>query len=62
MMVRFVLGPGLLRSEKKFWKIKKIPGQGKVEEFHFQAEILRKNGKKSWKSQGISKFSKKFPS
>ena len=36
---------------------KKNPGQGKVREFHFQSGKSRKNEKKSWKSQGKSKFS-----
>ena len=30
-------GTGLPRSGKKFWKMKKIPGQGKVRELHFQS-------------------------
>ena len=42
---------------KTFWKIKKIPGQGKVREFHFQSGKSRK--KKKEKSQGKSKFSQK---
>ena len=50
---------GLPRSGKKFWKMKNVPGQGKVREFHFQSGKFRKNEKKSWKSQGISKISKK---
>ena len=51
--------PGLPRSGKKFWKMKIVPGQGKVREFHFQSGKFRKN-EKSWKSQGISKISKKL--
>ena len=39
--------PGLPRSGKTFWKMKKIPGQGKVREFHFQSGKSRKNEKKS---------------
>ena len=50
---------GLPRSGKKFWKMKNVPGQGKVREFHFQSGKFRKN-EKSWKSQGISKNSKKL--
>ena len=34
--------PGLPRSGKKFWKMKKIPGQGKVRELHFQSGKLKK--------------------
>ena len=51
---------GLPRSGKKFWKMKIFPGQGKVRELHFQSGIFKKKMKKSWKSQGISKFSKKM--
>ena len=51
--------PGLPRSVKKFWKMKEFPGQGKVRELHFQSGKFKKNEKKSWKSQGISKFSLK---
>ena len=51
---------GLSRSGKKLWKMKNVPGQGKVREFHFQPGKFGKNEKKSWKSQGISKISKKL--
>ena len=43
---------GLLRSGKKFWKMKIFPGQGKVREVWFESGKLAKIGK----SQGISKF------
>ena len=33
---------GLPRSGKKFWKMKKFPGQGKVREYHFQSGKLEK--------------------
>ena len=49
---------GLPQSGKKFWKMEKFPGQVKVRELHFQSgKFLKKKGEKSWKSQGISKFS-----
>ena len=54
------LKTGLPRSGKKFWKMKNVPGQGKVREFNFQSGKFRKNEKKSWKSQGMSKISKKL--
>ena len=37
----------LPRSGKKFWKMKKFPGQGKVREQHFQSGKFKKNKKKS---------------
>ena len=51
--VKYILGifflfcaiAGWLRSGKKFWKMKNVPGQGKVREFHFQSEKIRKNEK-----------------
>ena len=33
---------GRVVSGKKFWKTKKIPGQGKVRELHFQSGKLKK--------------------
>ena len=47
---------GLPQSGKKFWKMKKFPGQGKVRELHFQSGKFEKNEK----SQGISNFPKKM--
>ena len=47
---------GLPRSGKKFWKMKKIPGQGKVREFHFQSGKFRKMKKsqgKVWEFQNF---------
>ena len=44
---------------EKILENEKIPGQGKVREFHFQSGKFRKN-EKSGKSQGISKFTKKM--
>ena len=53
----YVNNTGLPRSGKKFWKMKNVPGQGKVGEFHFQSGKFRKNEKShGWKSQGISKI------
>ena len=51
---------GLPRSGKKFCKMKKNSDQGEVREFYFQSGKFRKNKKKLWKSQGISKFPIKF--
>ena len=48
---------GLPRSGNKFWKMKNLPGQGKVRELHLQSGKFKKNEKSSGKSQGISKFS-----
>ena len=36
---------GLPRSGKKFWKMKKFPGQGKVRELHSQSGKFKKMGK-----------------
>ena len=47
---------GLPHAGKKFWKMKKIPGQGKVGEFHNSQGNLEKNKKK------FSKFSNKVAS
>ena len=38
---------GLPRSGKKFWKMKKFPGQGKVREFHFHSGKFKKKNEKS---------------
>ena len=38
---------GLPRSGKKFWKMKKFPGQGKVREIHFQSGKFKKKNEKS---------------
>ena len=35
----------LPQSGKKFWKMKKIPGQGKVRELHFQSGKFELNEK-----------------
>ena len=51
---------GLLRSGKKFWKIKNVPGQGKVREFHFQSGKFRKNEKSHRKVREFKKFQKKM--
>ena len=47
---------GLPPSGKKLLKMKNVPGQGKVREFHFQSGKFRKNQK----SQGIFKKFKKL--
>ena len=47
---------GLPRSGKKFWKMK-ISRSGKSQGITFSVREILKNEKKSWKSQGISKFS-----
>ena len=50
MFCQFPEYPGLPRSGKKFWKMKKIPGQGKVREFHFPSGKFRKMKKVMEKS------------
>ena len=50
--------PGLPRSGKKFWKMKKIPGQGKVREFHFQSGKFRKMKKSHGKVREFQNFPK----
>ena len=52
--------PGLPRSGKKFWKMKKIPGQGKVRELHFQSGKLKKNEKSHGKVREFRNFPKKM--
>ena len=47
---------GLPRSGKKFWKMKKIPGQGKVREFHFQSGKFRKMKKSHGKVRNFKIF------
>ena len=51
---------GLPRSGKTFWKMKKIPGQGKVREFHLQSGKSSKNEKAMEKSGKIKVFPKKL--
>ena len=53
---------GLPRSGKTFWKVKKIPGQGKVREFHFQSGKSRKNEKSRGKVRENQSFPKKVAS
>ena len=48
----------LPRSGKKFWKMKNVPGQGKVREFHFQSGKFRKNEKSHGKVREFQKFQK----
>ena len=52
--------PGLPWSGKKFWKMKKNPGQGKVREFHFQSGKFRKIEKSQGKVREIQNFPKKL--
>ena len=47
---------GLPRSGKKFWKMKKIPGQGKVRELHSQSGKFKKM-KKDMEKSGNFKIS-----
>ena len=49
---------GLPQSGKKFWKMKNVPGQGKVREFHFQSGKFRKNEKVMEKSGNFKNFKK----
>ena len=49
---------GLPRSGKKFWKMKSVPGQGKVREFHFQSGKFRKNEKSHGKAGNFKNFKK----
>ena len=49
---------GLPWSGKKFWKMKNVPGQGKVREFHFQSGKFRKNEKSHGKSGNFKNFKK----
>ena len=49
---------GLPRSGKKFWKMKNVPGQGKVREFHFQSGKFRKNEKSHGKVREFQIFQK----
>ena len=51
---------GLPRSGKKFWKMKKIPGQGKVRELHFQSGKFKKNEKSHGKVREFQNFPKKM--
>ena len=51
---------GLPWSGKKFWKMKNVPGQGKVREFHFQSGKFRKNEKSQGKVREFQKFQKKL--
>ena len=46
---------GLPRSGKKFWKIKKFPGQGKVRELHFQSGKFEKSHGKVKEFQNFPK-------
>ena len=50
---------GLPRSGKKFWKMKNVPGQGKVREFHIQSGKFRKNEKSHGKVREFQKLKKK---
>ena len=47
--------PGLPWSGKKFWKMKNVPGQGKVREFHFQSGKFRTNEKSHGKVREFQK-------
>ena len=49
---------GLPRSGKKFWKMKNVPGQGKVREFHFQPGKFGKSEKSHGKVREFQKFQK----
>ena len=51
---------GLPRSGKKFWKMKKFPGQGKVRELHFQSGKFKKNDKSHGKVREFQNFPKKM--
>ena len=51
---------GLPRSGKKFWKMKKIPGQGKVRELHFQSGKFKKMKKSHGKVREFQNFPKKM--
>ena len=51
---------GLPRSEKKFWKMKNFPGQGKVRELHFQSGKFKKNEKSHGKVREFQNFPKKM--
>ena len=53
---------GLPQSGKTFWKIKKIPSQGNVREFHFQSGKSRKNEKSHGKVRENQSFPKKVSS
>ena len=52
--------PGLPRSGKKFWKMKKNPGQGKVKELHFQSGKFKNNEKSHGKVREFQNFPKKM--
>ena len=54
------LNTGLPRSGKKFWKMKNVPGQEKVREFHFQSGKFRKNEKSHGKVREFQKLKKKM--
>ena len=62
MVSNIVNYTGLSRSGKTFLKIKKIQVREKSGNFIFHQGNLEEMKKKSWKSQGISKFSKKVVS
>ena len=48
-------------QEKKVWKMKTFPDQGKVRKIWFESGILeKKNWQKSGKTEGISKFSENW--
>ena len=55
----FNTGTGLPRSGKKFWKMKKFPGQGKVRELHFQSGKFNKNEKSQGKVREFQNFPEK---
>ena len=52
--------PGLPRSGKKFWKMKKFPGQGKVRELHFQSGKFKKIEKTRGKVREFQNFPKEM--
>ena len=52
--------PGLPRSGKKFWKMKKISGQGKVRELHFQSGKFKKYEKSHGKVREFQNFPNKM--
>ena len=59
MQKKLVTFTGLPQSGKKFWKMKKIPGQGKVRELHFQSGKFKKMKKVLEKSGNFKIFLKR---
>ena len=56
----FSIIAGLPRSGKKFWKLKKFPGQGKVRKLHFQSGKLNFFYKSHGKVREFQNFPKKM--